>query len=379
VGSRHGADSQSVPVAEASVDRKRLPRVVRNGLSLQTPARSYVTALFALTVLLAGCGTLPVSSPGASGLVSGVRPENVSPTAVQHIYWSLAGSATGPQIQYTVLPLRKISPATTVFANYHNELDESTGISVDTSGKRMWVLTRGKTGFSPSDVAVFDLPLTKPYVAIHRFVLSGTDLPTYLTFDSAGHLWVNSRDNNAVLEYTGPFAHNHTLAPHTKLRAGLDQPTGIAFDAHGDLYVSNFASTGSHSITVYKAPISSKTKPYFLDGLIYPGALAFDKDGNLYASTNGPSYSATVRYDSDDLKSGSFPSIVDRLGLYHAYGTSFAFGASGDLYVANCGSGASVFVYPTGEKPFSSKLPPSLDYTDYQIEVTRCVWGIAVR
>lgn len=304
--------------------------------------------------------------------------QNREPTTAHRVYWTLGGSSTGPQIQSAAVPLRKYSQAQTTFADPRNGLSTTSGIAIDRTGKRVWVLTFGKERYGPTVLAVFNLPLTASSAPAHRFVLGGSDFSEYLTFDAAGHLWVTSRHNDMVLEYTGPFDRNGTLVPQIKLHQGLKEPMDLAFDPHGNLYVSNFASTGERSIVVYKAPIS-KRKPYYLNGLVYPGALAFDKNGNLYSSTNGPSYSATVRYDANDLTSGSRPSIVDPLKLYHAYGASFAFSSTGDLYVANCGAGASVFVYPTGEKPFTSKLPPSLDYTDYEIEVTACVWGIAVR
>jgi hypothetical protein len=337
--------------------------------------RCSVAHLLAAWLLVACASSAVPSSTIGAGASSGIGGQAAPLTGPRHVFWTLGGGSV--QVQIAKSPLRYASRAMDIYGDPRNGLSITTSLRVDSTGSRIWILTFGKSGYKPTDVELFALPLTGFSSPLHKFVLSGTDFAEYLAFDAAGHLWVSSRDNNAVLEYTGPFDRNGTLLPHLKLTKGLRQPMGIAFDSSGNLYVSDFESTGSHSISVFKAPISDRS-PYFLNGLIYPGGLAFDNSGNLYSSTNGPTRSATVRYDRDDLRNGDAPSIVDPWGLFHSYGANFAFTASGDLYFANCGAEASVFVYPTGKKPFSAGLRPSLDYTDYEIAAAGCAWGIDI-
>ncbi len=122
-------------------------------------------------------------------------------------------------------------------------------------------------------------------------------------------------------------------------------------------------------------------EPYFLNGLRSPGGLAFDKAGNLYASSNGSS-PEVVRYDSNDLKSGDSPSVVDRAGLpASSYEAAFAFNSNGDLYAANCGNAGSagIDVWPLSRMKFSAKLKPSALYTNSDIQEAGCAWGIAIK
>lgn len=328
-----------------------------------------LTACGAGSGIVSTTGTTP-SSSAASAVVSPL-------TGVQRVYWTLFAGVRYPQVQFARVPLRGQSQATSIYHNAHNKLLYTSDLQFDASGN-LWILTFGKYGGDPGEAFVFHLPLNATSVPVHRFLLSGTDDPDQLTFDASGNLWVNSHDNDAVFEYRAPLNKNGTLSPAVTLTDGLREPYGIAFDKRGNLYVSNFESGGLDSIAVFTAPIANR-KPYFLDGVVTPGGLIFDKSGNLYASSNGASRSAIVRYDSDDLKRGDFPSIVDPAGLYHSFGSNFAFSASGDLYVANCGVDASVYVYPTSTKPFSSKLAPSLDYRDYELSTAGCAWGIAIR
>ncbi|MBV8530898.1 MAG: hypothetical protein JO104_06240 [Candidatus Eremiobacteraeota bacterium] len=136
------------------------------------------------------------------------------------------------------------------------------------------------------------------------------------------------------------------------------------------------------SIAVSKPPY--KKKPFFLTGLNSAGALIVDDKGNLYASTNGPSTpAALVRYNADNIKPGAKPNIADPAGLPpNSYLATFTFDAKGDLYVANCGapstSAAGIDVYPLATKKFSSKLAPSVIYTNGYITSAGCAWGIAI-
>jgi hypothetical protein len=87
-----------------------------------------------------------------------------------------------------------------------------------------------------------------------------------------------------------------------------------------------------------------------------------------------------VRYNSNDLSSGDTPSIMDSTGLKASpYASDFAFSPSGSLYDADCGNSPGIYVYPTGQKKFSSKLAPSAFYTNSSIQAAGCALGIAIK
>lgn len=336
--------------------------------------------LIATALAAAGCSNAGTPSTPAAAQTNGRGAASfvAAKKAAHFVYWTLYASRTYPEVQFAKTPMKKKSKVTDVGGGTANDLNYTSGMTFDKSG-RLWILSFGAYGGNPVTAVVFKLPLKPASKPEYEFVLSGTDGSDALAFDPSGNLWASSPGNNDVLEYTGPFTKSGTLDPALTLNGGSLQPYGIAFDASSNLYISIFNSTGSSSIAVDAKPYTSY--PYFLDGLTSPGSLTFDKDGNLYASTNAGA-PALVRYDKSHLKSGDQPSIVDAAGLpADSYLSAFAFSSTGDLYVANCGNSnsAGIDVYPTSKKAFSAKLAPSLLYSNADILGVGCAWGIAAR
>lgn len=331
-------------------------------------------SVVALALLQAGCGGLAVGPPNAAAPSYHVSSSNLAPASTHYVYWSMSEGSYAPQVQRAKVPLHPSSKVTNFYSRTGNYLYVSSGMALDPAG-RLWILNYGSND-KDSPVSVFAMPFEPTSVALHHFVLSGTEGARNIAFDASGNLWVTSRTNNEVLEYKPPFTKNGSLSPAFKLTAGINLPLGLAFDAKGNLYVGNWGSFGTHSVVVFKAPIKN-AHSYFLNGLYTPGGLFFDKSGNLYSSTNPPSQSAIVRYDSNDLHSEAQPTIVDAAGLLHSFGANFALSGSGDLYVSNCGVAASVFVYPTSKKPFGPRLAPTVDFKDYYL-YGGCAWALII-
>ncbi len=341
------------------------------------PARvmKWLVAVLILASVPAGCGGAGIASPKL-GPFDGTALSGLAPEAkTQYVYWTLVAPVHSAQVQYARVPLQEYATPTSIYATSRNKLLITSGMRVDSAG-HLWVMSYGTKKGRDAPIAVFDFPLKQDSVPLHSFVLSGTDGAENIAFDSSGNLWVASRQNDTVFEYKGPFRKSGTLSPARTITHGLKQPMGLTFDGKGNLYVSNFASGGAHSIAIFKAPVKN-SPPTFLNGLYTPGGLLFDKSGNLYASTNGPSGSAIARYDSNDLYAGATPSIYDGTALYHSFGANFAFSASGDLYVSNCGVNASIFVYPTSTKAFGPALAPTIDFSDYDL-YDGCAWGLVI-
>lgn len=338
---------------------------------------------FLLTAVLAGCvnaGFAPSAPPPADSFVSGASPADAPATAKHYVYWTLFAACSDPQVQYARVPLKSKSKTKNYFCSTKNGLHYTSGMALDSSG-RLWILSFSQQGATPSEVAVFKLPLKKSSVQEYTFLLSGSSGGDALAFDPSGNLWVSSPGNATVLEYSGPFTKSRTLKP----KRTLGIPSGynmysLAFDKSANLYAANFKSTGTNSIGVLAPPYVGKN-PYFLNGLTAPGGLVFDKSGNLYASSNG-STPAIARYDAKNLKSGASPNIVDPTGIPAAsFEASFAFTAQGDLYAANCGnsSSAGINVWPLSTKKFGSSLAPSVIYTNADVAAAGCAWGIAIK
>lgn len=312
----------------------------------------------------------PPFAPATAGVVNAKKRH--------FVYWTLYAEPSLPQIQVARAPLKTKSKVTSIDGTTKNGMNYTSGLTVDKSG-RLWVLAFGPSYGNPAVVLVFKTPMKATSVPEYTFTLSDSQSPNALAFDPSGNLWVSSPGNHDVLEYTGPFTKSGTLTPAITLNGGTLQSYGVAFDKKANLYISISNSTGTDSIAVDAPPYN--TYPFFLSGLTSPGNLAFDKNGNLYTSSNAYPQASIVRYNSNDLQSGDTPSIVDTTGIPSAsFMSSFAFDAKGNLYAANCGgaSVAGVAMYPTGKKPFSSKLAPTVTYTNSEIESAACVWGIAV-
>ena len=339
--------------------------------------KSSLAALTLVFVLL-GCGG-PSSMSHTSQPQSAIALPAVALWPLergQEVYWT-PFSQSGVQIQFADVPLRNNARVTSVLANSRNELAASNGMRFDALG-RLWVLNFGHFHGNPGSVCVFDLPLTENSKPRYTFVLTGTIDPEHLTFDASGNLWVSDAPYNSVVsEYTGPFNRSGSLSPALTVTKGLQYPQGLAFDSHGNLYVANSKSSGVHSVAVFTAPVSNR-QPYFLNGLDNPVGLAFDAAGNLYASDNYASLSAIVRYDSDHLKAGARPDVVNMTALHEIFEADFAFTASGDLYFTNCGTFPSIDWYPTSRQPFTARLAPSVSYSDDAIDAG-CAWGIAIK
>jgi hypothetical protein len=328
-----------------------------------------------IAALLAGCAgqaTLPRSST-AQVLTSDLTE---TPHAKQLLYWSLYEDAPNPQIQFATMPLKKSSKAKTIPGNSDNGLAKASDMHIDRLGW-MWVLTAGTASSAYGALDVFALPLTPKSAPKYRFILSEAQNPKYFAIDSKGNVWVNSI-SNMVLEYVGPFKKSGTLRPKLKLTK-MGSPNGMAFDKHGNLFVANGASSGKSSIAIYPKPIKN-IKPKYLDGVFQPSGLIFDKKGNLYVGQDFTDDLLVARFNSNNLKPGSKPSVTDSHGTPGAFSpVDFAFSNDGDLYVTNCSSYAGIIVFPTSHKAFTNTLAPSVIYTNsVTVGVSYCVWGIAI-
>jgi len=302
---------------------------------------------------------------------------------IQNVYWDLFnGQSLSFQVEFAKLALTAKSTDTVISGTVGNGLRCTAGMTVG-SQNRLWVLSypSGCSAPFPAVIQVFSLPLNPSSTPLFTLALPGVGDDDNLTFDHKGNLWVEDYYNQKVYEFPGPFNSSAALVPSLTLSLPNMTPSGLALDAKGDLFVSNVTSTSTRSIAMYHAPISAASVPTFLKGLIQPGGLTVDPHGDLYASNNPANGkgAAIVGYDAGHLKPGATPSIVNRVGLKGMpYESNFAWDASGNLYVADCGSIANVRVYPLATMPFTSQLSPSVTHRDASFNQVECAWGLAI-
>ncbi len=203
-------------------------------------------------------------------------------------------------------------------------------------------------------------------------------MPTGLTVDQTGHLYVADTLNHRVLEYISPLkstAADRAFGQHGLTSTGCNtdgtvsgksmcKPGGVAVDGEGHLYV---ADTGNSRVVEFGSPADSVTpnRVFGQNGgftandcnggglsattLCDPGGVAVDKKGRLYVADAGNS--RVVEYDHP-LENAIGTRVFGQLGSFSANGCNanglnaeslcdpngIALDADGNLFVADAGN-----------------------------------------
>jgi hypothetical protein len=319
-------------------------------------------AIAALTVL-AGCSTKSTSpSP---------------PAPPSFVYYTTDDGFTlgSPQMGIVAYPITATSTlATTLNASAANGLAGTRNMAFDSSG-RLFVVN----GHTPFTISVFTPPLTATSAA--SFILTmpaATGCIFGIAIDSSGNLWI-SNCSTSVFEFNGPFSSSITLPAATVTLASPCCPEGIAFDASGNLWVAlNMATNGIEEYLKGSGFTNSTPVDHTITGLSDPLVVAFDKSGDLFSSGTLASQ-GTAEYLASNLASGATPNVLNPTGLAAVFfAEQFTFDTFGNLYVADCGATARIYMYPTATQAFSTTLAP-VPYRDANMVTSTCVDGIAIR
>jgi sugar lactone lactonase YvrE len=228
----------------------------------------------------------------------------------------------------------------------------------------------------PGTINVFTPPLTA--TSTPSFVLTypaGNPTVIGIAFDSSGNLWASQGCN--VEEFTPPFTSSVTLAAAVTLTSNFCA-SGIAFDPSGNLWVAIGSSTNGIEEFVKGSGFTNSTPiDHTLTGVNTPFDVAFDRAGNLYSSGTLAAQGVAM-WNANNLGPGATPNVLNHTGLSAGFSPQqLAFDPFGNLYVADCGTTAKIYVYPTATTAFSTTLAPVV-YSDANIVAANCVEGIAI-
>ncbi len=204
--------------------------------------------------------------------------------------------------------------------------------------------------FGSGSVTVYPVGATGNVKPIQNISGSNTLLagPIGITADESGKVYVANNSNYSVQVYAAGATGN--VAPIQQISGdgtGLYQPHGVALDpVNGDIYVANY---GVSSVTIYlpdangdAAPIGTITGPN--TGIDNPYGIALDASGNIYVATCGTTCSIHDAPPSVVVfAAGSVGNVAPmqtisgpRTRLFTPYG--LALDSSSNIYAASSGN-----------------------------------------
>jgi hypothetical protein len=139
--------------------------------------------------------------------------------------------------------------------------------------------------------------------------------PDFITFDSAGNLWLAGNGANGIMEFLpAQIAVSGSPTPTISITSTNFYPGAVRFDGANNLWVEQFVSTPPSpptSAQIWRfAPsdraASGTANPSLMLDLptsFFPSDIAFDSGGNLWATgwTTDTKQSFLVKYSAEDL------------------------------------------------------------------------------
>ena len=205
--------------------------------------------------------------------------------------------------------------------------------------------------------------------------------PYGIALDSWGNIYISDTSGGAVRKidkttgiittYAGMLGDSTCSSGGTgegvpATSACLNAPMGLAFSSSWDLYIADSGSSairkvsastglittvaGELNSTGYDDGVSAKNYPT----LTYPSGIAVDSSGNLYIAdtynyavrkvTASTGIISTIAGTLQNNNSGTFAFSTTATNAYFAGPSALSFDSTGNLYIADTGSGSSVIV-----------------------------------
>lgn len=228
-------------------------------------------------------------------------------------------------------------PAATVAADSTPSLHTPEGVALDAAGDA-WVANVGANTvveYSQAQLAAGGTPTPITTITATNGSLA---LPTGLTFDSAGDLWVTNSGTSTLVKYTpGQIAAGGAQTPAVTLTSdgsnSLDTPYYLAFDAAGNLWVPNFMANTLVEFTPDQLAASGDPTPAATISpgsgheLSDPSSIAFDPAGDLWTAAFGSN--RILEYTPSQLSTGT-PTPAKTLAATSP--SAAQFDSAGDLW-----------------------------------------------
>jgi sugar lactone lactonase YvrE len=201
-------------------------------------------------------------------------------------------------------------------------------------------------------------PLPIDGITIPQTLTNGLGLgANALTTDANGDLWAVLANNNTVVEYAPPFTSN---APSLVLTNVLLGPTGLTFDAKGNLWVTSFQNPSdprnvsqihATEVSEYTPPFTSASAPVasVSQGLFVAEGVAFDASGNMWVANFGTG-NVALEYTTP-FTTASMPSAT--LAANCTFVSGIAIDAGGDLAISCLNGLGSILQFPGPLTPAS--------------------------
>ena len=178
-----------------------------------------------------------------------------------------------------------------------------------------------------------------PVAVISYAALGAGSSPAALAVDGKGNLYVADKGTGSVIEIEasspGVFSSSPVCAT---LASGLTAPSGIAVDASGNLFVAQQAASSTAIVEIEASSVgvfaASPSMTTIATGRAWnlPTALALDASGNLYVAESG---SGSVQQVA---KSGGYSTITQFASGFASL-SSLTVDASGNLLATDASSG----------------------------------------
>ena len=181
--------------------------------------------------------------------------------------------------------------------------------------------------------------------ALSGTIHGGVSSPDWITFDSAGKLYVSNATGNGGAGDVTIYPSGQTT-PSLTLKKGISNPTAVAVGPQDDVYVAN---AGNNTVTMYDQGSNQLVQTLgSTQGVQNPQAMIINQqNGDLYVA-NGPT---TMNPGSVTMYTGKAGSralaltITSGINNPRALAIDYFFLEPGALYVANDGSPGSVTEY----------------------------------